>query len=97
MRDENMDVPEIIRKLDEVKDKLSKGEYIKVLKFEEGSLILHVSIRCVYFKSRRILHEAIFHFLHELFILTESDGQIKSPVNVVLSDSDCYYSDGKYK
>lgn len=67
-------------------------EDIKLIDMEHGSLILHVTIPYWCFMTKNILHERIYNFLHQFFVVASipcTDGHI---FTVVLAESDDFIS-----
>ena len=90
IRGRNINDPAIREKLKQVKKILNEGSYsIRLLKTESGSLVLHVEIKSICFRTKDSLHKEIAEFLQRVF--TSINGSLEQHImTVVLAECDSY-------
>ncbi|XP_052064162.1 uncharacterized protein LOC127704251 isoform X2 [Mytilus californianus] len=88
-RDANMDVPAVIKRLDEIKQKLNDGSSeVKLLGGEIGSLILDITISNASFSTKKILHDVLDLFLQQLFLHADIHQTPGKVLDAVLTEND---------
>ena len=89
-----MDVAAIIEILEQMKKGLNDGTCpIILVKTESGSLVLHVEIPNLCFRTKDSLHKAIAEFLRRVF--TSINGSLEQHImEVVLAECDSYIISG---
>ena len=80
--------------MEQLKKSLNEGSCeIKLLETESGSLVLHVEITNLCFKTKDSLHKAIAEFLQRVF--TSINGSLDQHImEVVLTECDSYIISG---
>ncbi|VDI64525.1 Hypothetical predicted protein, partial [Mytilus galloprovincialis] len=98
LRDPDIDVNDIIQKIDEIKEMIRRGDCAIALEGASiGSLKLHVTIHNKSFRTKEKLHTDIHLFLHEFFVAASIPFKQGHLYTVILAESDYLVEDNEKK